>query len=167
MNDSRTGANPSTARIMHHPVHPTLVVFPLSFLTSTLASDLAFLFSGRPFWAEVSFWLVSAGLTMGLLATTAGLVDFFTMREVRKHVSGWSHALAGTMALALAGTQVQLRWEEPAEMIWPVGILLSVIMAAIVCVTGWLGGTLTFRYGIGTYAAAPNVDERERVPPGD
>lgn len=165
MNESKDTPIPSTAAIMQHPVHPILVVFPISFLMSTFASDVVFLMTGRAFWAEVSFWLVSAGLGMGLLAAVVGMIDFFTMREVRKHVSAWSHFLAGVLVLALAGTHVQLRWEDPAAVVWPMGIVLSATMAGVVAVTGWLGGTLTFKHGIGTYDSQFAEEDGEDAPP--
>lgn len=165
MNESSKVPTPSTATIMQHPVHPTLVVFPIAFLISTFVSDGVFLLTDRGFWAEVSFWLVSAGLAMGLVAAIVGMIDFFTMREVRKHVSGWSHFLAGVMTLALAATQVQLRWDDPEAAVWPVGIVLSAAMVGVVAVTGWLGGTLTFKHGIGTYGFEFAEEDGEDAPP--
>ena len=166
MGELRDIPTPSTVNVMQHPVHPTLVVFPISFLISTVFSDAAFLWTGREFWAELSFWLAGAGLAVGLLAAGVGMIDFFTMREVRRHISGWSHFLAGTMALALAGANTQLRWDDPAAAVWPGGFMLSMTMAAVVAATGWLGGTRTFKHGIGTYGhdAADDAD-REDAPP--
>jgi uncharacterized membrane protein len=142
---------PSTVTVMRHPVHPMLVVFPLSFLTSTVLSDVAYIATGRAFWAEVSFWLAAAGLAFGLLAAVAGMIDFFTMPAVRSRVTAWSHFLAAVMALALAGANVQLRWGDPEAAVWPTGLILAGTMAAIVGLAGWLGGTLTFKHGIGNY----------------
>lgn len=165
MADIRDTPTPSTTNIMQHPVHPTLVVFPVSFLMSAPFSDVTFIWTGREFWAEVSLWLCIAGLAVGLLAAAAGMTDFFTMREVRRHISAWSHFLAGTMALALAGANARLRWDEPAEAVWPAGLMLSIIMAAVVLMTGWLGGTLTFKHGIGTYGHDVADGEDGETPP--
>jgi uncharacterized membrane protein len=142
---------PSTVTVMRHPVHPMLVVFPLSFLTSTALSDGIYLLTGRAFWAEASFWLAAGGLAAGLVAAVAGMIDFFTMSAVRKRVQAWGHFLAAVMALALAGANVQLRFSDPAGVIWPTGLLLAATMAAVVGIAGWLGGTLTFKHGIGNY----------------
>jgi uncharacterized membrane protein len=155
----RNTPTPSTANIMQHPVHPIMVVFPISFMMSTPASDLVFLWTERVFWAEVSFWLSAAALAIGLAAATVGMIDFFSMPEVRRHIAGWGHFLAGTMALSLAGANVQLRWDDPAAPVWPVGLILSATMAGVVMVTGWLGGTLTFKHGIGTYGENRPVGE--------
>lgn len=165
MPDLREIPTPSTVNVRQHPVHPTMVVFPIAFLTGTLFSDLTFLWTRDPFWAQASFWLASVGLGIGLPAALVGMVDFFTMNEVRKHVSAWSHFLAGTMVLALAGANVQLRWDSPENAVWPLGLLLSATMAAMVIVTGWLGGTLTFKHGIGTYGHDVEEEESDDTPP--
>src|SRR5665213_2696864 len=41
----------STASFMGHPLHPTIVPFPIAFFTGALVSDLLFLRHGHPFWA--------------------------------------------------------------------------------------------------------------------
>lgn len=165
MGDLREVPTPSTVNILQHPVHPTIVVFPISFLIGTFAGDLIYLWTDNPFWPELSFWLASGGLAMGLLAALVGMIDFFTMNEVRRHVSAWSHFLAGTMALALAGANVQLRWDDPASAIWPVGLMLSTTMAGMVVATGWLGGTLTFKHGIGIYGHDVEQEGGKDAPP--
>jgi uncharacterized membrane protein len=154
----------STVNIRRHPVHPTTVVFPIAFLMGTLFSDIVFLATGEAFWAEAAFWLASAGLGLGLLAALVGMVDFFTMSEVRRHIAAWSHFLASTMVLALAGANVQWRWDDPAGAVWPVGLVLSTTMAGMVAAAGWLGGTLVFKHGIGGYGDVGHEAGKE-VPP--
>ena len=165
MGKKRQVATPSTVNIREHPVHPTMVVFPLAFLSGTAFSDIVFLMTGDAFWAEASFWLASAGLGTGLLAALVGIIDFSTMKEVRQHISAWSHFLAGTMSLALAGANVQWRWDDPAGAVWPVGLMLSVTLACMVVTTGWLGGTLTFKHGIGIYGHDVEEEGGKDAPP--
>lgn len=142
---------PSRVTILQHPLHPMVVVFPISFLLSTLASDMLFWWRGEEFWAQVSFWLCVAGLVMGSLAALLGLADFLLMKQVRQHVAAWSHMIVGIMVLSLAATNLRLRWDDPVSAVLPWGILVSAVLALMVMITGWLGGTLTFRHGIGTY----------------
>jgi len=148
---------PSKVAIFQHPLHPMVVVFPVSFLITVLFTDLAFWWRGEVFWAEVSFWLLVAGFALGVLAALLGMADFFLMREVRRHVTGWSHFIAGIMTLALAGTNLQLRWADPVAAVLPWGVVVSAMLLMLVLVTGWLGGTLTFRHGIGTYVGGSGV----------
>ncbi|MFC4728638.1 DUF2231 domain-containing protein [Coralloluteibacterium thermophilus] len=140
----------STVSILQHPLHPMVVNFPIAFLSGALATDLAYLVTGSAVWAQFSFWLCAGGLTMGLLAALLGMTDFFTMHEARRHVSGWSHFISGIMLLSLAAANTRHRWGD-VEDVWPWGLLLSAVGTFVVGVTGWLGGTLTFRHDIGTY----------------
>lgn len=145
-----------------------LVVFPTAFLTATLATDVAFWWRGDPFWAQASFWLALSGFSAGGLAAMVGFAEFLLMREVRNRLAGWTHMLAAVMALALAGANVQLRIEDPVAAVVPWGLLLSAVMAPMVGIAGWIGGTLTFGHGIGTYVHhhdEPQDDELDE-PPG-
>jgi uncharacterized membrane protein len=150
---------PSKAALFKHPLHPMVVVFPTSFLISVPVSDLTFWLRGDPFWAQVSFWLASAGFIAGVFAALLGLADFILVKEVRSKLAGWTHMLSATMALALAGANVQLRLDDPVATVLPWGIMLSSVMALLVGVAGWIGGTLTFGHGIGTYLHSHDQSE--------
>lgn len=150
---------PSVVALRQHPIHPMLVVFPIAFLLSLPAADLAFVVLGDVRWAQLGFLLSVAGLAMGLLAATFGFGDFMLVREVRNHLAAWAHAVSALMLLALAAAGVWLRWPDPVAAVWPWGLLLSSVTGGVVMLTGWLGGTLSFRHGIGVYG------ERHAQPP--
>uniref|UniRef100_UPI002ED89BD0 DUF2231 domain-containing protein n=1 Tax=Novilysobacter viscosus TaxID=3098602 RepID=UPI002ED89BD0 len=93
---------PSVMALHKHPIHPMLVVFPIAFLGTMFLTDMAYVLRGDEFWALVSFWLNLGGLVMGVIAGAIGMGDFMILREVRNHVSAWSHFIAAVMLLALA-----------------------------------------------------------------
>lgn len=142
---------PSRIAILKHPLHPMAVVFPTAFLMATPVSDVVFWIRGDAFWAQVSFWLATAGFVMGVVAAILGFAEFLLVKGVRDRLAGWTHMIVALMALALAAGNVQLRLHDPVAAVIPWGILLSGVMAAIVGVAGWIGGTLTFGHGIGTF----------------
>ncbi|MEG3192888.1 DUF2231 domain-containing protein [Lysobacter sp. D1-1-M9] len=152
---------PSVMALHKHPIHPMLVVFPIAFLGTMFLTDMAYVLRGDEFWALVSFWLNLGGLVMGVIAGAIGMGDFMILREVRNHVSAWSHFIAAVMLLALAAAGVWLRWPDPVAAIWPWGLLLSAVTAAAVMVVGWLGGTLSFRHGVGVYGEKPPPPDAE------
>ena len=46
------------ARLLGHPVHPMLVVFPLGLLPVSFLFDLVALGAGSPSWYRVTFWMI-------------------------------------------------------------------------------------------------------------
>lgn len=142
--------NPSTVTFKGHPVHPMLVTFPIAFFLGALASDLAYLWTLDIFWARMSRWLLIAGLTGGLAAALAGVTDMLSIHQARRHPTAWSHFLVAITLLSLATGNLLMRLgDHPGLLIWPWGLLLSVDMAIMVALTGWLGGNLVFRNYIG------------------
>src|SRR5919112_608945 len=57
----------SKAKMRGHPIHPILVPFPLGLLTTSVIFDVIHLFTGGSRWAEISFWMIAAGVIGGLL----------------------------------------------------------------------------------------------------
>jgi hypothetical protein len=55
----------SKAKVMGHPVHPILVPFPLGLLTTSVIFDVVHLLTGGARWAEISFWMIAAGVIGG------------------------------------------------------------------------------------------------------
>ncbi|MDQ3289203.1 MAG: DUF2231 domain-containing protein [Pseudomonadota bacterium] len=156
---------PSVMAIQKHPIHPMLVVFPIAFLSAMFVTDLTYVLLRDPFWAVLSFWLNLGGLVMGVVAGLVGTGDFLSLREIRNHVSAWSHFIGAVMLLALAAAGVWLRWPDPVAAVWPWALIMSAITAPAVLVVGWLGGTLTFRHGIGVYGEKPpQTDPDGNVP---
>lgn len=141
----------SVLAIAKHPIHPMLVTFPIAFLSMVVVTDVLYLWLDAPFWAELSFWLNVGGLGMGVLAGIVGTIDMMSIRVVRRHVSAWNHFIVAVMVLAMAALGVWLRLPDPVAAVWPWGLLSSAVMALLVMVAGWLGGTLSFRHGIGVY----------------
>jgi len=166
MSDARPPDDAIRSRIaiLRHPLHPMVVVFPIAFLMSTGATDAVYWWRGDPFWALASFWLCAGGFATGVLAAVLGIADFVQVREARTHIAGWSHFLVGIMTVSLAGASLLLRLDDPVGAVLPWGIFLSAVLFVLVGVTGWLGGTLTFRHRIGTYSHAIDRQDPDEAP---
>jgi uncharacterized membrane protein len=156
---------PSKAALFGHPIHPMLIPFPIAFLIGALAADLAWWGTRAPFWAEAAFWLIAAGLVMGALAALAGLTDFIARPQVRRHSVAALHFAGNAIVLVLAAINLALRWKQPATPILPWGLVISAATTALLGITGWLGGELAYRYGIGQIEA-PSVRDYRPVEPG-
>jgi uncharacterized membrane protein len=149
----------STAALFRHPIHPMLIPFPIAFLIGALVTDIAYRSSGNAFWAEASFWLLLAGVVTGAVAAIPGMIDFSTIGRVRSLTSAWLHGAGNVVAIVLAIINLSLRWSDPVAGAQGWGLILSVLTVAMLGVTGWLGGELTYRHRIGALNAESGVAE--------
>ena len=63
-------------RLLGHPIHPMLIVFPIGLLTATVVFDLVYLVMGAAEFATVAFWVLAGGLLGGAAAAVFGLLDW-------------------------------------------------------------------------------------------
>ncbi len=139
----------SKASIKGHPLHPSGIPFPITFLFVLPFADLAYLVTDDFFWARVAWWLAGLGFLTAAIAAMVGLVDFVSIKRVREHRAGWLHAGGNAIVLIIAFANIFVRWGSPAEAILPLGILLSAAGAVLVIFSSWYGGELTYRHLIG------------------
>ena len=139
----------STAAINGHPLHPLLVTLPIGFLIGALLTDLAFQGTGDSFWARSSAWLIGAGLVGGVLAAIAGFIDFIANKYVRAINLVWYHFAGNAIALVLSAISLYLRLRGDLAAVTGTELILSILVVVIFAVTGWLGGEMVFRHGVG------------------
>ena len=139
----------SRAKIAGHPIHPMLIVFPLGLLATSVIFDLIAVFGGFPELHVVSYWMILAGVIGGLVAAVPGIIDFLSIpRHTRAWFVGVWHGVGNVVVLLAFALSWFLRRELPADP-GTGPILLSVLAAALAAVTGWLGGELVDRLGVG------------------
>lgn len=151
----RDSGVPSTVAIAGHPLHPLIVTFPIALLTSVLATDLGYWLTRDFFWARASIWLIGAGIVTGLIAAATGMMDFLKIDRVRQHSAGWIHMVGNVAALGISLVNLGLRWGNPAGAILPTGIILSLIVATALGVTGWYGAELIYRHKVAVIGYGP------------
>jgi uncharacterized membrane protein len=146
--DYQDSGIPSTVAIAKHPLHPLLVTFPITFLVTALATDIGFWLTKDPFWAEVSVWLIGTGLLTAILAAITGMMDFLKIGRVRKRQAGWFHLIGNVAALIATAINLAVRWNNPIDGVLPTGLALSIVVSALLGITGWYGGELVYRHKI-------------------
>jgi uncharacterized membrane protein len=140
----------STAEVAGHPLHPMIVPFPIAFFVATLVTDLIYLQSGRPGFAEASVWLLGAGVAMALLAAILGFTDFFGDRRIRRLNQAWLHMIGNLIAVALAAVSLYLRATQGAEAaVVPVGVTLSAVVTVLLLFNGWMGWEMVYLKHVG------------------
>jgi uncharacterized membrane protein len=139
----------SKAKLLGHPIHPMLIVFPLGLLATAVAFDIVGLSTGDPSWFGISFWMIAAGIIGGLLAAVFGLIDWLAIPPgTRARSIGLWHGVGNLVVVLLFIASWFLRRGVPAQP--STGALtLSFIAVVLALVTGWLGGELVDRLGVG------------------
>ncbi|HSA56827.1 MAG TPA: DUF2231 domain-containing protein, partial [Gemmatimonadaceae bacterium] len=162
----------SRARLLGHPIHQMLVVFPLGLLAGAAGFDVAHLLTGDGRWAETAWWLIGAGVVTALLAAPFGVIDWLAIpRKTRAKRVGLVHAGMNLLALLLFAVSWSLRRENPAAP--PVEALICSFLAVTgSMVAAWFGGELVDRLGIGVSPTAhpdapSSLSPRSAVPRTD
>ena len=150
----------SKAKLFGHPIHQMLIVFPLGLLAASVIFDLIYLGTGGRNWFNVSYWLIIAGIIGGLVAAPFGLIDWLAIpAKTRAKSIGAMHGLGNVLVLAVFFVSWWLRGsaQQTPSMI---ALAASWIGVGAALVTGWLGGELVARLGVGVddgaHLNAPN-----------
>ena len=137
-------------KLLGHPVHPMLIVFPLGLLSTAVIFDVLYLVTGTEELATFSFWAIAAGVVGGIAAAVFGLWDWLAIpsRTRAKAVGGW-HGGGNLLVLALFAASWLLRRDDPAFGSNLLPFLLGLAGAAVSMLTAWLGGELVYRLRVG------------------
>jgi uncharacterized membrane protein len=147
----------SKARLLGHPIHQMMVVFPLGLLGASVVFDLLYRGLDNPTMAVVSHYMIAGGLIAGLLAAPFGSIDWLAIPSgTRAKSVGALHAIGNVVVLALFAGSWWLRREAP-DAPSMLAHALSFGGALLSLVTAWLGGELVDRLGVGVSDGA-NLD---------
>ena len=149
---------PSTplAGIYGHPTHPIAVTLPIGAFVASLLFDLASHRSEEPrVFARGSAALVKTGLLGGAAAAFLGYLDYTKIpagtpagNTATAHLALNATTL-GLYALNLGGRERRLRREETRnEPVAPAELALSLLALALLGASGWLGGMLSYHFGV-------------------
>jgi uncharacterized membrane protein len=133
-----------------HPFHPILVTVPIGAWVAALVFDLVSLAADEPeSWATGAYWLIGIGIVGALVAAMAGFLDLFAIPTSTKVFRiALVHMTINLVVVGLFAVSFLLRGGDTDEAVDPPVLALSVIALALLGVSGWLGGALSFRYGV-------------------
>lgn len=139
----------SKAKLLGHPIHPMLIPFPLGLLATALVFDLIHVIFDQDNLARAAYYMIAAGIISGLLAAVFGLIDWMAIPNgTRAKSVGIQHMGGNVVVLALFGLAWLLRRDDPHNP-GALPIILEVAGGGLAAVTGWLGGELVDRMGVG------------------
>jgi uncharacterized membrane protein len=151
----------SRAKLFGHAIHPILIVFPLGLLATGVVFDVIYLIRGNPTMAVVAYWMIAAGIIGGFLAAPFGWIDWFAIPSgTRAKSVGLQHGVGNVLVLLLFIGSWWLRRGAPDKKPEIMALVLSFAGAGLALLTGWLGGELVERLGVGVdpgaHLDAPN-----------
>ena len=140
----------SRVKLFGHPIHPMLIVFPLGLLATAVILDVIYMFNGNAALVTVSFWNIIAGIIGGLAAAIFGLLDWIAVPAgTRAKAIGLWHGVGNVVIVALFFIAWLLRLNEPGNVPSTTPFVLEILGVLLALVTGWLGGELVDRLGVG------------------
>lgn len=140
----------SRAKLFGHAIHPILIVFPLGLLATALIFDILRLATGDIGFATAAYWNMAVGIVTGLIAAVFGLWDWLAIPSgTRAKAIGLWHGAGNVVVVALFAVSWLMRQGDPAHVPSTPAFLLAVLGVLLALVTGWLGGELVERLGVG------------------
>jgi uncharacterized membrane protein len=157
----------SRAKLLGHPIHQMLVVFPLGLLATAVIFDLVAIVRADGYWSEIAYWMIAAGGVTGLLAAPFGFIDWLSIPSAtRAKRIGAIHGAGNVIVLLLFASSWILRGNAPSAPV-PLALALSFAAGGLALVTGWLGGELVDRLAVGVdegaHVDAPSSLSTRRV----
>ena len=138
------------AKLLGHPIHQMLIVFPLGLLATSLFFDIAHLITKRGDLLIVSYWMITVGIITGLCAAVFGFIDWLSIpKNTRARALGVWHGWGNVIVVMLFIVSWFSRYRTGAAATVPSAIYLSAVAVLIALFTGWLGGELVDRLGVG------------------
>ena len=135
-----------------HPLHPVLVTIPIGAWVASCGFDIASRVADEAHvFAKGAFWLIALGVLAALLAALVGFLDLFAIPTgTTAFRTGLLHMTLNLVVVTLFTVSWVVRRgdiDAPTETSGGL-IALSAVALALLGGAGWLGGKLTFRYGV-------------------
>lgn len=154
----------SKAKILKHPVHPVMVVFPVAFYTATFAAYVAHAVTLDRFWFQMGVVSNALGVLAALSAAVPGFIDwaFGIPRHHPAKTVGLEHMVLNVSALVCFGVAAGLQyaqWNSPAPT-YAAAVALSGIGFGLTVAAVFLGWKLVHQHHVGTDLTD---DQQERL----
>jgi uncharacterized membrane protein len=135
---------------MGHGIHPILIVFPLGLLATAVIFDILYLATNRTGFQISAAYTMGVGIIGGLVAAVFGLIDWSAIPAgTRAKRIGAVHGLGNVVVVVLFAVSWLLRLAATNWDPSPLALIFSFVGIVLVGVTGWLGGELVERLGVG------------------
>jgi uncharacterized membrane protein len=133
-----------------HPFHPILVTIPIGAWVASLIFDIIGLVSDDPEpWVAGARVLILIGLVGAVLAAGVGFLDYSQLaRGTAARKTATVHMALNLAVTVLFVVNLLIRWSSDDDEVSILGFILSIVGLGALGVSGWLGGKLSYRYGV-------------------
>lgn len=142
-----------------HPFHPILVTVPIGAWVASLVFDIIAKVGDNPAaFADGSYWLLIIGIVGAFIAALFGTMDLLTIpSKSRAGSTAITHMALNTAALVVFAIDALVRREQGRDDVSTLAIALTVLGLLVVSASGWLGGKLSYTFGVRV------AEERDQV----
>ncbi len=130
--------------LLGHPTHPVVIALPVGAWALTAWHDARAAATGDPRHDSAADAALRFGVAGGVAAAATGLVQYLDTRDAARRETA-VHAALNNVALGL----YVMSWAVRSGGRRSLGRTLAASGLSIVSVSGWLGGDITFRHGVG------------------
>jgi uncharacterized membrane protein len=129
-------------------IHPMLVVFPLGLLIMVVI--ILYLISKDASFAVAAYSDIAATIIGGLLAAVFGLLNWLAIPGgMRAKRVGHLHGGGNVIVVPLFAVSWLMRAGDPNRLPTTTALILALVGDGLGAITGWLGGELVDRLGVG------------------
>ncbi|WP_125132704.1 DUF2231 domain-containing protein [Microbacterium sp. 10M-3C3] len=132
-----------------HPFHPIAVTIPIGAWTASLVFDvIALIADDSEPWVVGARALILVGLVGAIVAAVLGLLDLSRIpARTPARRTAVTHGVLNGGAIALFAVNAIVRFAAGDDFS-AFGFVLSIVTLAVLGVSGWLGGKLSYRWGV-------------------
>ncbi|MBT2297586.1 DUF2231 domain-containing protein [Pseudomonas fluorescens] len=120
------------------PLHAILLAGTVPLFLGALLSDIAYYKTYQIQWSNFASWLIAGGLVLAGLALLFALVNLLRADRKAGRAVMYPVLLLVTWVLGLVNA---FEHAKDAWAVMPMGLVLSVIVTLLACVTAWTGLT--------------------------
>jgi uncharacterized membrane protein len=156
----------SKVNIVGHPIHPILVTIPIGLWVFSLACDIIFRATGNAIWDTVALYSMAGGVIGALVAAVPGFIDLYMLPSSEaKRIGLWHMTINLTLVTMYV---INFFWRRNLETVAIGPFVLSIVAVVMLLASGWLGGEMIFRHGVGVipvdeYKAQKPAEEKHNV----
>jgi uncharacterized membrane protein len=137
-----------------------LIPFPIALWVTSFVVDVLFYFLRHPTLLVIAKFMIAAGCLGAIAAAIPGFIDWLAIKNGDvKRVANW-HARLNITALVVFAVSLFLRLGSYSNYVGrrlTIPFLLSLVGVILISISGWLGGELVFRFGVGHTAEHRDV----------